>query len=40
MIPPHSGGYFSFGRSPNNTGCAQVRLFIDLPVMHGITGYP
>ena len=25
-IPPHSGGYFSFGRSPNTTGCAQVRF--------------
>ena len=25
-IPPHSGGYFIFGRSPNPCGCAQVRL--------------
>ena len=25
-IPPHSGGYFIFGRSPNTTGCAQVRF--------------
>ena len=24
-IPPHSGGYFSFGHSPNITGGAQVR---------------
>ena len=25
-IPPHSGGYFIFGHSPNITGCAQVRF--------------
>lgn len=25
-IPPHSGGYFSFGHSPNNTSGAQVRI--------------
>ena len=25
-IPP--GGYFSFGHSPNNTGCAQVRCIL------------
>ena len=24
--PPHSGGYFSFGHSPNNTSGAQVRI--------------
>ena len=40
MIPPHSGGYFSFGHSPNNTGGAQVRFLLDLPVMHGVTCYP
>ena len=28
-IPPsHSGGYFSFGHSPNHTGCAQVRFIL------------
>ena len=27
-IPPHSGGYFSFGHSPNNTGGAQVRFLL------------
>ena len=27
-IPPHSGGYFSFGHSPNITGCAQVRFLL------------
>ena len=26
MIPPQSGGYFSFGHSPNITGDAQVRF--------------
>ena len=25
-IPPLSGGYFSFGHSPNITGCTQVRF--------------
>ena len=25
IIHPHSGWYFSFGHSPNTTGCAQVR---------------
>ena len=25
-IPPHSGGYFSFGHSPNTTSGAQVRI--------------
>lgn len=25
-IPPQSGGYFSFGQSPNITGNAQVRF--------------
>lgn len=25
-IPPHSGGYFGFGHSPNNTSGAQVRI--------------
>ena len=25
-IPPYNGGYFSFGHSPNITGCAQVRF--------------
>ena len=25
-IPPHSGGYFSFGHSPNTTSGAQVRV--------------
>ena len=27
-IHPHSGWYFSFGHSPNNTGCAQVRFLL------------
>jgi len=27
-IHPHSGWYFSFGHSPNTTGCAQVRLLL------------
>ena len=27
-IPPHSGGYFIFGHSPNITGCAQVRFLL------------
>ena len=27
-IPPHSGGYFLFGHSPNTTGCAQVRCLL------------
>ena len=28
IIPPHSGGYFSFGHSPNITGGAQVRFLL------------
>ncbi len=27
-IPRETGGYFSFGHSPNNTGCAQVRCIL------------
>ena len=27
-IPPHSGGYFSFGHSPNHTGSAQGRFML------------
>ena len=27
-IPPQSGGYFSFGQSPNTTGYAQVRRLL------------
>ena len=27
-IPPHSGGYFCFGHSPNSTGGAQVRFLL------------
>ena len=27
-IHPHSGWYFLFGHSPNNTGCAQVRFLL------------
>ena len=27
-IHPHSGWYFSFGHSPNITGCAQVRFLL------------
>ena len=25
---PHSGWFFIFGHSPNNTGCAQVRFLL------------
>ena len=32
-IHPHSGWFFLFGQSPNITGCTQVCLSIDLPVM-------
>ena len=27
-IPPWNGGDFSFGHSPNTTGCAQVRFLL------------
>ena len=32
-IHPHSGWFFLFGQSPNTTGCTQVCLLIDLPVI-------